>query len=94
MANWRIYLLCRRSGDWDGAEAVLEQMLRRRQMPGGACIALAKICEHRLKDYPRALKYAEQSARYPDGEPPEQLARRVGRIRRKMDEGETKNGII
>ncbi len=84
MANWRIYLLCRRSGDWDGATAVLEQMLRRRQMPGGACIALAKICEHRLKDYPRALKYAEQSARYPDGEPPEQLRRRVERIRGKM----------
>ena len=84
MANWRIYLLCRRSGDWDGAEAVLEQMLRRRQMPGGACVALSKICEHRRKDYPRALQYAEQSARYPDGEPPEQLRRRVERIRGKM----------
>ena len=84
LANWRIYLLCRRSGDWDGAAAVLEQMLRRRQMPGGACVALSKICEHRLKDYPRALQYAEQSARYPDGEPPEQLRRRVERIRGKM----------
>ena len=84
MANWRLYLLCRRNGDWAGARAVLEQMLNRRQMPGGVCTALSKLYEHRLKDYPAALKYAELSARFPDGEPPELLARRVARIREKM----------
>ena len=94
MANWRLYMLCRRSRDWEGARAVLEQMVNRRQMPGAACTALSKLWEHRLGDCRRALEYAQKSADYPDGEPPEQLARRVGRIRRKMDEGETKNGII
>ena len=83
-ANWRLYLLCRRSGDWDGAQDVLNQMLRRRQMPGAVCVELAKLYEHRLRDYPRALEYARQSPRYPDGEAPEQAEKRVERIRRKM----------
>lgn len=87
MANWRLYLLCRKSGDWDGARAVLEQMLSRRQMPGGACTALAKLYEHQWRDYPAALRYAEQSARYPDGEPAELLEKRRARLRRKIDEG-------
>lgn len=86
MANWRLYLLCRKSGDWAGAREVLEQMLSRRQMPGGACVALAKLCEHRLKDYPAALRYARQSAQYPDGEPPELLEKRLARLGRKTEE--------
>ena len=83
-ANWRLYALCRRSGDWAGAEDVLMQMLRRRQMPGAVCVEMSKLYEHRRKDYPKALEYALQSARYPDGEPAEQLEKRAGRIRRKM----------
>jgi len=83
-ANWRLYLLGRRSGDWAGAEDVLLQMLRRRQMPGAVCVELAKLYEHHKKDYSRALEYAEQSAKYPDGEPAELLEKRVGRIRKKM----------
>ena len=50
MANWRIYLLCRKSRDWEGARDVLEQMLNRRQMPGEACVALSKLYEHRFRD--------------------------------------------
>ena len=84
MANWRLYLLCRRSRDWEGARDTLGQMLRRRQMPGTACVELSKLYEHRLKDYPRALEYALKSADCPDGEPPELLEKRVERIRRKM----------
>ena len=53
-------------------------------MPGAVCVELAKLCEHRRKDYTRALDYALQSAGYPDGEPAEQLEKRVARIRRKM----------
>lgn len=83
-ANWRLYALSRRSGDWAGAEDVLLQMLRRRQMPGAVCVELAKLYEHRRKDYTRALDYALQSAGYTDGEPAEQLEKRVARIRRKM----------
>ena len=83
-ANWRLYALCRRSGDWAGAENVLIQMLRRRQMPGTVCVELAKLCEHRVKDYSRALEYARQSALYPDGETAEQLEKRLNRIQRKI----------
>ncbi len=83
-ANWRLYALCRKSGDWAGAEDVLTQMLRRRQMPGAVCVELAKLYEHRRKDYPKALEYARQSANYTDGESAEQLERRLDRIQRKM----------
>lgn len=84
MANWRLYLLHRKSQDWDGARRVLEQMLRRRQMPGSACVELSKLFEHRLKDYVQALSYAELAGKYPDAEPREQLERRMDRIRRKL----------
>ena len=80
-ANWRIYQLCRKSGDIEGALAVLEQMLNRRQMPGSVCMALSKLYEHKLADYPLALKYAELSGRYPDGEEPDMLERRLARLR-------------
>ena len=63
---------------------MLRQMLRRHQMCGAACVELSKLYEHRLRDYPRALEYALQSAKYPDGEPAELLEKRVERIRRKM----------
>ena len=93
MANWRLYLLCRRSHDWEGARDVLLQMLNRRQMPGAACTALAKLYEHRFHDCARALDYALQSARYDDGEAKELLDRRVKRLRNRMSEGETRHGI-
>ena len=83
-ANWRLYGLCRKSGDWTGAEEVLLQMLRRRQMPGTVCVELSKLWEHRRREYPKALEYALQSQKYPDGEPAERLAKRLDRIRRKM----------
>ena len=63
---------------------MLEQMLRRRQMTGAACVELSKLYEHRLKDYPAALDYAQKSSRYPDGEEPERLEARLARIRKKM----------
>ena len=94
MANWRLYLICRRSRDWAGARDVLEQMLARKQMPGEVCAALARLYEHRFRDYRRALEYAERSREYPDGEPPEMIERRVARIRRKMEEGEKRHGTV
>ena len=94
MANWRLYLIARRSRDWDGARDVLLQMLNRRQMPGAACAALSKIYEHHIRDYKRALEYALKSGNYPDGEPPEQLEKRLKRLREKMSEGESKHGNI
>lgn len=95
MANWRLYLLCRRSGDWEGARDVLAQMLRRHQMSGAACVELSKLYEHRFKDYPMALEYALQSAGLPDGEPQEKSERRIQRIKRRMAQNtEARDGII
>ncbi len=85
MANWRLYLLSRRSGDWEGARDTLLQMLNRRQMPGAACTELAKLYEHRLGDCRRAMEYASRSARYPDGEDEAQLRRRLERLQRKIE---------
>ncbi|MBR1559098.1 MAG: ribonuclease H-like domain-containing protein [Clostridia bacterium] len=84
MANWRQYHILRRSGDVDGAIHVLEQMLQRRQLPGEACVALAKLYEHHKKDYKRALGYAEQARRH--GVDPDEVERRAARLKRKMEE--------
>ena len=94
MANWRLYLIARRSRDWDGARDVLLQMLNRRQMPGEVCTALSKLYEHHFRDCGKALEYALRSGDYPDGEATELIEKRAARIRRRMDEGEDKHGII
>ena len=94
MANWRIYLLCRKSRDYEGARNALEQMLNRRQMQGSACTALSKLYEHQFKDAKRALEYALKSQKYPDGEPPEQLEKRLRRLQRMIDEGERDHGNL
>ena len=91
MANWRLYHLCRRSGDWDGAQKVLEQMLNRRQMPGVVCVELSKLCEHRRKDYAQALEYARRAGDYPDAEPEEKLRRRMERLMGKQAEQKKQN---
>ena len=86
MANWRLYQLSRRSGDIEGARAVLEQMLTRRQMPGPVNIELSKLYEHKLKDYRRALEYARAAAQYPGAEEPERLEKRIERILGKLEQ--------
>lgn len=92
MANWRLYLLCRKSRDWEGARDVLTQMLNRRQMQGAASLALSKLYEHHFRDYRRALEYALKSENYPDGEPAELLGKRTARLRRKIEERENSHG--
>ena len=84
MANWRQYHILRRSGDDEGAIQVLRQMLQRRQMPGKACVALAKLYEHRIRDYRTALEYTEMARRYPDAE--DDLDRRARRLQDRMEE--------
>jgi hypothetical protein len=63
---------------------VLEQMLQRRQMPHEACVALSKLYEHKLKDIPQALYYAEKAHSYPGDE--EALRRRIERLRSRMED--------
>ena len=84
-ANWRLYLLNRKSGDIEGMREVLEQMLMRRQMPGRVCVELSKLHEHRLHDYQKALEYVRRAEAYPDAEAPEMLAKRRCRIIDKME---------
>ena len=86
MANWRLYLLARKSRDWEGARDTLEQMLARRQMPGAVCTELAKLYEHHLVDYARAERCALRSGQYPDGEGEEALKKRLERLRRKQEQ--------
>ena len=51
----------RRAGDTDAAVRLYEAMLRRGDDPVTACEALAKLCEHRLRDPARALGYTRQA---------------------------------
>jgi len=62
-ANSRLFRLCLRSGDTEGAIATLEQMLSRGQMGIMPHIELAKIYEHRVKDYRKALSHTRCALR-------------------------------
>ncbi len=67
MANWRLFLIARRSGDVEGMRCTLEQMVARGQMLLEAHTELAKLYEHRLHDIGRALDHARQAR---DSAPP------------------------
>lgn len=83
MANWRQYHLLRRSGDVEGAVQVLQQMVQRRQMPAEACVALAKLYEHKMKDCAKALEYAEMARRC--GADQAEIDRRAARLKGKLE---------
>lgn len=85
MANWRIYLIARRSGDVEGMRAVLEQMLSRKQMPCAVQTELSKLYEHRLRDPRRALEHARAARIICGDEEIEALDRRIQRLERKLD---------
>lgn len=95
-ANSRLFRLCLRSGDTDGAIATLEQMLSRGQMGIMPHIELAKIYEHRIKDYKKALSHTRCALRgcAPDEE--NETRRREARILAKMEKaalpGRTQKG--
>ena len=83
MANWRLYQLLRRSGDVDGMKRVLEQMLARRQMVFEVQVELSKLCEHRCKDFDRALRHALEAAKICPEDQKEALQRRISRLEQK-----------
>lgn len=84
MANWRLYLLTRKSGDVDGMRRVLEQMLARNQIPGRVCIELSKLYEHRVKDLFLAMEYAKRAERFIDETEKIALKKRMDRIVEKI----------
>jgi len=83
MANWRLYHLLRRSGDVDGMKRVLEQMLTRRQRVFEVQVELSKLCEHRYKDFDRALRHAMEAAKICPEDQKEALQRRISRLEQK-----------
>lgn len=84
-ANSRLYRLCLKAGDVEGAIATLEQMLSRGQMGIMPHIELAKIYEHRLKNYKKALAHTRSAIKTCNsGELPE-IQKREARILAKIE---------
>lgn len=83
-ANLRLYRLCLRNGDIDGAISTLEQMIARRQLGITPHIELAKIYEHRVKDLRRALEHTRIAAMKCEGTQLPELSKREKRIRDKI----------
>jgi uncharacterized protein YprB with RNaseH-like and TPR domain len=87
MANWRLYLLARRSRDFEGMRAVLEQMLSRGQMPSHVHRELSKLYEHHRKDLRCALRHAQEARALCAPDEVKELERRMARLIRKIEGG-------
>ena len=83
-ANARLFRLCLKAGDVQGAISTLEQMLAREQLGIMPHIELAKIYEHRLKDFKRALVHTRSALSGCGADDEEALRRREARIIMKM----------
>lgn len=86
MANWRLYLLARRSKDTVEMRAILEQMLLRGQMPCAAHTELAKWYEHQAKDAKKALDHANAARKICVPGEEAALDRRIERLKKKLDQ--------
>lgn len=84
-ASWRAYLLARRNGNIEEMREILERMALRRQMRGEVYVELAKLYEHRYKNYQRALRYADIAVRYASETDMEALNKRRLRLKTKLD---------
>ena len=89
-ANQRLYRLCLRAGDIDGAISTLEQMISRQQMGIMPHIELAKIYEHRLKNLRRALEHTRLALMKCDDTQLNELQKREARIRAKIENTKTR----
>jgi uncharacterized protein YprB with RNaseH-like and TPR domain len=82
-------LAFKRQGEWDRAAELWRQLAERTGSEAAlAALELSKHCEHRLKDYHGALEYALRAgqAETPGRQKREDFERRVGRLRRKLDD--------
>lgn len=61
MARARMAETFRREGDWEEAARVYERMISARQGGIVPLIAMAKICEHRKRDIPKAIEYTRKA---------------------------------
>lgn len=85
MANWRLYLLARKSKDSGEMRAILEQMLLRGQRPCEVHTELAKWYEHQAKDAGRALEHARAARAICAPADAAALDRRIERLKHKLE---------
>lgn len=85
MANWRIYLIERRSGNTEGMRMILEQMLVRGQMVCTVQTELSKLYEHRIGDCQKALRHAREARRICTTDEAETLDKRIARLEKKLE---------
>ena len=83
-ANLRLAHLSVKAGDFDTAIATYEQMLTRGQMGIIPHVALAKIYEHRIKDYKKALKHTCEALKRCEKSEIPPLEKRRARIEEKL----------
>lgn len=84
-ANRALSLMLRRDGDFEQAETLWRDMAARGQQRVFALTELAKLYEHRMRDYERALLCAGQALEAQrDAAGREQLAARCARLKRKL----------
>ncbi len=88
-ANMRLYRLCLRSGDTEGAISTLEQMISRRQMGILPHVELAKIYEHRTKNLRKALEHTRIALMKCEDSETELLKKREARLRTKIEKTKT-----
>ncbi len=86
LARGRMAESYRREGDWAAAEKIYAAMIREKQGGLQPLIALAKICEHRTRDYSTAIEYTRRAiilaAELPDADMPA-LQKRYERLLQK-----------
>jgi uncharacterized protein len=86
-ASRELSLYYRRAGEWPAAVAIWEEMAGRDGEDLFALIELAKWCEHRRRDFTRALALAERACACERGLSPDEranLVRRRERLARKL----------
>jgi len=96
-ASWRLYLLAKKNRDTEEMREILERMALRRQMRGEIYVELAKLYEHRYKNYRRALRYADIAARYACERDMDALNKRKKRLEEKIEKESgrnNKNGLF
>ncbi len=87
LAKKNLSLMLRREGDNHGAKAIWLDMIERRQGGTFPCVELAKLYEHRERDYRAALSYTRQALRLTsDAEERAALLHRAERLIRRLEQ--------
>ena len=91
-ANYRLYRILRRNGDWEECLKTLDNMIKRRQMGIVPHIEKCKILEHKLKQYDAALEIACSLLRLPLTEAEQaDIAKRMERLKIKISQRRNEN---